>query len=216
MPDAPDGGKRIGKVWVALAALATVAAAIGIYIFLSPQQDDTRSRIVQMARGLRRLVGLEDRARKPIGVIVREIEQGDEARRAQAIFLCHELTGAELAQVFPHLIRAMKDESEMVRNAAAIVVGDLSERLIRGSTGRREGADGPARRSLARTPRQGGEIPGIRRRERSARRPATSTGRVPGRRGRTRPLQHDRSPVRVSQGTRTDRPRGAATPSDRR
>ena len=82
-----------------------------------------------MARGLGRLVGLEDRARKPIGVIVREIEQGDEARRAQAIVLCRELTGAELAQVFPHLIRAMKDESEMVRNAAATVVGDLSQRF---------------------------------------------------------------------------------------
>ena len=129
MPDAPDGGKRIGRVWVALTALAIIAAAIGIYIFLSPQQDGTRWRIVQMARVLGRLVGLEDRARKPIGVIVREIEQGDEARRAQTIFLCHELTGAELAQAFPHLVRAMKDESEMVRNAAATVVGDLSERL---------------------------------------------------------------------------------------
>ncbi len=129
MPDAPDGGKRIGRVRVALTAWAIVAAAIGIYIFLSPQQDETRWRIVRMARGLGRLVGREDRARKPIGVIVREIEQGDEARKAQAIFLCRELTGAELAQVFPHLIRAMKDESEMVRNVAATVVGDLSERF---------------------------------------------------------------------------------------
>ena len=31
--------------------------------------------------------------------------------------------------MFPHLIRAMKDESETVRNAAASVVGDLSERF---------------------------------------------------------------------------------------
>ena len=131
MPDAPDGGKRIGRVWVALTALAIIAAAIGIYIFLSPQQDGTRWRIVRMARVLGRLVGLEDRARKPIGVIVREIEQGDEARRAQAICLFYELTGAELAQVFPHLIRAMKDESEMVRNAAATVVGDLSQHFSR-------------------------------------------------------------------------------------
>ena len=129
MTAAPDGGKRIRRVWVVLAALATVGAAIGIYIFLSPQQDDTRWHIVQMARGLGRLVGPGDRARKPIGVIVREIEQGDEARRVEAIFLCRELTGAELAQVFPHLIRAMKDESETVRNAAASVVGDLSERF---------------------------------------------------------------------------------------
>ncbi len=129
MPDAPDGGKRIGRVWVALTAFATIAAAIGIYIFQSPQQDDARSRIIGMARVLGRLVGLEDRARKPIGVIVQEIEQGDEARKAQTIVLCYELAEAELAQVFPPLIRAMKDESEIVRNAAAAVVGDLSERF---------------------------------------------------------------------------------------
>ena len=154
MPDAPDGGKRKGRAWVTLTAWAIVAAAIGMYIFLSPQQVETRSRIVGMARGLGRLVGREDRARKPIGVIVREIEQGDEARKVQAIFLCRELTGAELAQVFPHLIRAMKDESETVRNLAVTVVGDLSRTFFRGSTGRREGDLGPARRSLARTPRR--------------------------------------------------------------
>ncbi len=129
MPEAPPGGKRIGRFRVALTAAAIVAATTGIYIFLSPQQEETRSRLVGMARGLGRLVGREDRARKPIGVIVREIEQGDEARKAQAIVLCRELTGAELAQMFPHLIRAMKDESEVVRNAAATLVGDLSERF---------------------------------------------------------------------------------------
>src|SRR5262245_52800109 len=110
MPDAPDGGKRIGRAWVALTAWAIIAAAIGIYIFLSRQQDKARSRIVRMARVLGKLVGQGDRARKPIGVIIQEIEQGDEARRAQTIVLLrYELTGAELAQVFPHLIRAMKD-----------------------------------------------------------------------------------------------------------
>jgi hypothetical protein len=30
MPDAPDGGKRIGRVWVASTAWAIIAAAIGI------------------------------------------------------------------------------------------------------------------------------------------------------------------------------------------
>ena len=129
MPGASDGGKRVGKVRVALIALAIIAAAIGIYIFLSPQQDGTRWRIVRMARAVGRLVGQQDRASKPIGVIVQEIEQGDEARKAQAIVGCHELTGAEVAQVFPHLIRAMKDKSEIVRNAAATVVGDLSQRF---------------------------------------------------------------------------------------
>jgi hypothetical protein len=129
MTDPPAGGKRKGRVWVTLTAWAIIAAAIGIYIFLSPQQDGVRRRIARMAQVLGRLVGQEDRARKPIGVIIREIEQGDEAGRVQTILRSFELTEAELAQVFPHLIRAMKDESESVRNAAATVVGDLSERF---------------------------------------------------------------------------------------
>ena len=133
MPDPLDGRKRIGRVWVALTALAVIAAAIGIYLFLSPQEDGARRRIVRIARALGGLVGKEDRARKPIGVIVREIEHGDEVQRTQAITLLRsELTKpAELAQVFPHLIQAMKDESEMVRNAAASAVGNLS-RLFSG------------------------------------------------------------------------------------
>ncbi len=129
MSGAPDGGKRIGRVRVALTALAVIAVPIGIYIFLSPQQDGTRARIIRMAHDLGRLFGLDDRARKPIEVIVRGIDEGDEARRVQFILVSFELTGAELAQVFPHLIRAMKDESEPVRNAAATVVGDLSQRF---------------------------------------------------------------------------------------
>ena len=36
MPDPPDGGKKPGRVRGALATLAIIAAAIGIYIFLSP------------------------------------------------------------------------------------------------------------------------------------------------------------------------------------
>ncbi len=129
MPDTPDGGKRIRKVWVVLAAWAIIAAAIGIYIFLSPQQIGARERIVRMARALGRLVGQGDRARKPIGVIIRDIDQGDEATKAQTILRCFELTDAELAQVFPHLIRALKDESQGVRDVAAIVVGDLIQRV---------------------------------------------------------------------------------------
>ena len=48
----------------------------------------------------------------------------------------HELSGdltdpADFAQVFPNLIRAMKDESEMVREAAAFVVGNSIFRLSR-------------------------------------------------------------------------------------
>jgi HEAT repeat protein len=129
MPDAPDGGQRTSRVSVALTALAIIAAAVGFYVFVSPQQEDARWRIVRMARGLRGLLRQDDRARKPIGVIIQEIEQGDEPRRVETISRSSELTVAELAQVFPHLIRAMKDQSEMVRNAAATVVGDLSERF---------------------------------------------------------------------------------------
>ena len=129
MPDAPDGGKRKRKVWVVLTAWALFAAAIGIYIFLSPQQDGVRQRIARMARALGRLVGQGDRARKPIGVIIRDIDQGDEATKVQTILRCFELTDAELAQVFPHLIRALKDESKSVRDVTAIAVGDLIQRL---------------------------------------------------------------------------------------
>ncbi len=129
MPDSVHRGKRIGRVWMVLAAGATIAAAIGIYIFLSPQHDDARKRIVGMAQSLTRLVGQKDRARKPIAVIVREIEQGDEAQKVQTILRSSELTDAELAQVFPHLIRAMRGESAGVRNAVATVLGDLSQRL---------------------------------------------------------------------------------------
>jgi hypothetical protein len=127
MPDAPSRGKGRGKAWVASTALAVIAAGIGMYIFRSPQEDEARRRIVRIARALGRLVGMEDRARKPIGVIVREIEHGDEVQRAQTIVLLrYELTKpAEFARVFPSLIQAMKDESKMVREAAASVLGDL-------------------------------------------------------------------------------------------
>jgi HEAT repeat protein len=75
-------------------------------------------------------VGQEDRARKPIGVIVREIDQGDPSQKAQTISLLrYDLTGEELVLVFPHLLRALKDDSEMVRNAAATVLGDLSRHI---------------------------------------------------------------------------------------
>ncbi len=128
MSNAPKSGNRISRVWVALIALATIAVAIGIYLLLSPQQDGVRGRIVAFTRGLWRLLSPNDRARKSIGVIVREIDQGDETQRTQAIVLLRfGFTGAELVQVFPHLLRAFTDESEMVRNAAATVVGELGQ-----------------------------------------------------------------------------------------
>ncbi len=202
MPDAPDGGKRIGRVRVILTAWAIMAAALGIYIFLSPQQDGTRWRIVRMARALGRLVGLEDRPRKPIGVIVREIEQGDEARKAQTIVLCNELTEAELAQVFPHLIRAMKDESEMVRNASATVVGDLSPRLSGEAPVAEEALtallDDPSAELRARAAKSLGSIAASGRLDAP---PPRLVACLDDEDEHVR-FMHDRSPVRVSQGAR--------------
>ena len=129
MPDAPDGGKKNPQGLGCIGRLGDHRGGYRHLYLPITAAGWSSGRIVRMARGLGRLVGQGDRARKPIGVIVREIEQGDEAQKAQTILLCFELTEAELAQVFPHLIRAMKDESEGVRNAAAIVVGDLSQRF---------------------------------------------------------------------------------------
>ena len=100
MADALDLGKRTGKARVALTAFAVVAIVIWM-LYLRPR-----------------------RAGKPIGVIVRQIEQGDELQRMLAIRgLSSDLARPdEFALVFPHVIRAMKDESQMVREAAASVV----------------------------------------------------------------------------------------------
>ena len=76
----------------------------------------------------------EDRARRLVGVIVRRIEHGDVGEKVETIrTLRMELTKpAEFAQVFPSLIRAMKDESEGVRLAAALTVGEIN--LLPGQT----------------------------------------------------------------------------------
>ncbi len=133
MADAPDRRKRIGKVGVVLTALAVIVAAIGIYIFLSPEPFRARRVIVRIAQALGNLVGQRDRARKPIEFIVRGIERGDDSQRMLAIGeLSSDLTKpADFAQVFPYLIRAMKDASEMIREEAASVVGNLIFRLSR-------------------------------------------------------------------------------------
>ena len=130
MSDASRGSNRIGRGWVALIALATIAVAVGNYVVRSPQLDGFRGRILRFIRGQGGVVGQEGRAGKPIGVIVREIEQGDESQKAQTISLLrYDLTEEDLVVVFPHLLRALKDNSEMVRNAAAMVLGDLSRRI---------------------------------------------------------------------------------------
>lgn len=69
----------------------------------------------------------EDRGRKPVGVIVRQIEHGGVGEKIETLqTLRMELTKpADFAQVFPSLIRALKDESEGVRLAAALTVGEL-------------------------------------------------------------------------------------------
>jgi hypothetical protein len=130
MSGASRGGNRIGRGWVASIALLTIAVAVGNYVFRSPQLDGFRWRILRFIRGQGGVVGLEGRARKPIGVIVRDIDQGDESQKVQTISLLrYDLTEEELVLVFPHLLRASKDDSEMVRNAAAMVLGDLSRRI---------------------------------------------------------------------------------------
>src|SRR5271157_1806309 len=55
MPDVSDRGKRTGKAWVALTALAVIAAAFGIYYSLSPQEAGARRVIVRIARAVGRL-----------------------------------------------------------------------------------------------------------------------------------------------------------------
>jgi HEAT repeat protein len=106
MADAPDRdkGKRIGKGWLALTALVFIATAIVQFYFRTPK---------------------DRRPRKPIGDILRQIEHGDEVERSANIrgLLWELRQPAEFAQVFPYLIQAMKDESEIVRDAAASVVG---------------------------------------------------------------------------------------------
>jgi hypothetical protein len=137
MADASNHSNGPGKVWVALTALAAIAVGIGMYFFRSPQEEGARSVIVRIARAFGRLVGKEDRARKPIGVVVQEIEHADEVQRAHTIIgLRYELTEpAEFVQVFPSLIRAATDESEMVRNAVTSVLDDLINRFGRNAPG---------------------------------------------------------------------------------
>jgi hypothetical protein len=115
-----------------LIALAVITAAAGTYVYLSPEAIGARRRIVRIARALEKLVGSERRTGKPIGGIIRDIERGDEVQRAQTITLLrYGVAEADFVQVFPYLITAMKDPSEMVRNAAAAVVGDLSQHFSR-------------------------------------------------------------------------------------
>ncbi len=131
MPAPHDVDGRKNRVRAAVIALATIAAAAGIYIYQSPQTDGVRASIVRMTRALGRLVGWDNRQRKTVEAVVREIEHGGEAQRAQAIALVpFDLTAADQARVFPHIIRAMKDESPLVRHAAATHVGGLNHALV--------------------------------------------------------------------------------------
>jgi preprotein translocase subunit YajC len=102
MADARARGKGTGKVWVALTVFVVIATAIWVFYSRARQ------------------------ARKRIEAIVWQIEHGDKVEKTLTIRgLYGDLTRPDqFAQVFPHLIQAMKDESEMVREAAASVVGD--------------------------------------------------------------------------------------------
>ncbi len=164
MPDPSEGKKRTARGWTVSAAMAVIAAAIGIYILRSPQADGTRQGILRMARAVGKLAGKEDQPGKPIAEIVREIEQGDETQKAQALVsLCSELKDADFARVFPYIIRATKDRSEGVRNAAAYAIGDLSRRFPGEARGAEEALaallDDPSPALRATAARSLGQIP---------------------------------------------------------
>jgi len=127
MADAANLGKGTREAWVKAIALAVIAAAIGVYVYRSPPEDRARRVIVRIATALGWRTGKEDRPRKPIEVVIREIEHGDEVTRTQTItLLFYDLRdSAEFAQVFPYLVRATKDQSEMVRSAALSVLDRL-------------------------------------------------------------------------------------------
>jgi HEAT repeat protein len=130
MPDVHDTDGRRKRARTAAIALATIAAAAGIYIYRSPQMDGVRTRIVGMIRARGQFVGRDDRPKKTVEAVVREIEHGSESERAQAIALIrYDLTAADQARAWPHVIRAMKDQSPMVRTTAATLVADLNHVL---------------------------------------------------------------------------------------
>lgn len=101
MADAFRRDKRIGKKVVVVTAIVTIATAAAVSYF--------RTRKPQ----------------KPLGDVVRAIREGDPFQRMLAIRdVGKERRGdAELAQIFPLLIEATKDDSDIVRDAAASVLG---------------------------------------------------------------------------------------------
>jgi HEAT repeat protein len=125
MSGAPEGGKRIGKAWYVLTVLLVIATAI--WAFLLPKRP----------------------ARKPIQSIVSQLEHGDPSQRMATLRgLYVDVAGQiEFAQVLPYVIRATKDESEMVRHEAASVLGELTIRygftFRYGATGPRAGERDP-------------------------------------------------------------------------
>ena len=133
MAEAPNDGDRRRQFWVGLIAVAGIATGVGLYIYQSPHAEGARGAVVRIARVVRRIAGKDDKTRKPIGVVIKEIDHGDEVQRAQAIVgLRYNLTEpAEFAQVFPHLIRAVKGESAMVRDASLSVLGYVVNRIAR-------------------------------------------------------------------------------------
>jgi hypothetical protein len=137
MADASNRGERRRKLWVGLIAVAAITTSIGLYIYHSPHTEGTRTAFVRFARAVRRIAGKDGHAKKPIEVVIQEIDHGDEVQRAQMIVgLSYELTEpAEIAQVFPHLISAVKGESTMVRDSVLSVLGAFVNRLAKNTPG---------------------------------------------------------------------------------
>jgi HEAT repeat protein len=110
MADADDRGRVRERWMIAVAALAVIAAACAL--------------------GIRTLQLRESRARERIGDAVRGITHGSEIDRTTALVpIGAAVTNpAEFVEVFPHVIQAMKDESQMVRGAALSAAGGLIPR----------------------------------------------------------------------------------------
>lgn len=127
MSSGPEGHKRGERVWIALAVVAVLVAALGVGVALLPPHSRVKRAVARIGRAVGGLAGQVGRAGKTAGAAAQAVEQGDPLRRRHAILdLREELTDAELVKVYPTLLRALKDEAVPVRDAAATAVGDLS------------------------------------------------------------------------------------------
>jgi hypothetical protein len=121
------------QVMISSAALAAIAFGFGLYVIQSPPEDSVRRAVVRSAKAVGRLIGVGGNAQRPIGELIRRVEQGDDNARAVAVLeLRYEATdSARFTQVMPVLLRSLNDGSRSVQDAAMSVLGDLIPRYVR-------------------------------------------------------------------------------------